>query len=160
MKRKQRLFFFKTQFPNDKSVCNLVKVDFLQLLQERLGHLSFTDVKVTNSRISKCAKGFCQICVLCETTKVSVPKETEVRGTKLLEKVFIDMLEPLNNPRLQVFRSLLMIIDEFSKLKVVKLLRAKGEALEEFQNFIADHGIPKVRRSDYGKEFTSKHLKR
>ena len=39
-------------------------------------------------------------------------------------------------------------------------MRAKSEALEKFQEFIAELGNPKVLRSHNGKKFTSKHFKR
>ena len=42
----------------------------------------------------------------------------------------------------------------------MKFLRAKSEALEKFHEFKAEQGIPKVLRSDNGKEFTSKHFER
>ena len=42
----------------------------------------------------------------------------------------------------------------------MKILHAKCEALQKFEEFIAEHGIPKILRSDNGNESTSKHFKR
>ena len=74
-----------------------------------------------------------------------------------LSKKF-DILGPWNPPSVHRFRYVLMIVDEFSKFEVVKFLCAKSEALEKFQEFIAEHGISKVLSSDNGIEFTSKHF--
>ena len=51
-----------------------------------------------------------------------------------------------------------MILDEYSKFKVVNLSRAGNEAQEKFQEFIAKHGFPEVLRSDNGNDFTRKHF--
>ena len=88
LKRKHRIFFFNTPFINDKSVCNLVKVDDFQLWHERLGHSNFTDVKNTIPRNSHCAKDVCEKCALSEITEVSVPTETEIKSTKPLKSVY------------------------------------------------------------------------
>ena len=127
LKRKHRLFFFRMQFPKDKSVCNLVKVDDSQLWHERFGHINFADVKNTNPGISHCAEDVCEIFALFKITKVSVTEETEVESTTPLEKVSIDVLGPLNLQSVHRFRNVLMIVDEYSKFKVVKFLRAKRE---------------------------------
>ena len=90
-----------------------------------------------------CAKDVCEICASSKITKVSVPKETEVKSTKRIEK-FIDTLGPLNLPSVHGFRYVLMIVDGYSKFKVGKFLRAPSEALEKIQELIAEHGNPKV----------------
>ena len=87
---------------------------------------------------------------MCKITKVSVPKETEVK------KLFIDELGHLKPPSVHGFRYVLMIVDELNKFKVVKFWRTRSEALEKFQEFIAEHGIPKVVMFDNGKEFSGK----
>ena len=138
----------------------MVKVDDSQLLHERSGHLNFTDVKNTTLRISNCTKDFFETCVLCKVTKISNPKETEFKSRKPLENEFIDILESVSPSSVQKFKYVLMIVDEYSKLKVVKDLRAKSEAPENFQEIIAEHRIPRVLSSDKGKEVISKHLKR
>ena len=74
--------------------------------------------------------------------------------------MFFDILGLLNLLSVQGFSCLLIVVEEYSKLRVVKFLRAKSEALKEFQGIIAKHRFPKVLRSDNGKEFTSKLFKR
>ena len=148
LKRKHRLFFFRTQFPNDKSVSNLVKVDDSQQWHERLNDLNFTDVQNTILTISIALKTFARYVLRVKLRKYQFLKKlrlkVEVKSTKRLEKKFIDILGPLNPPSIHGFRYLLMIVDEYSKFKVVKFLRAPSEALEKFQEFIAEHGILKV----------------
>ena len=107
-----------------KNVSNLSEVDDTELWHERLSQSNFTDVKNTDPRVLHCAKDVREICVLCKIMKVSVPKETEVKSTKPLEKVFNDILRPLNPPSVRRFRYVLMIVDEYNKFKVVKFPRA------------------------------------
>ena len=71
-----------------------------------------------------------------------------------------DILRPLNHPIIHGFGNVLMIVDEYSRLTSVKLLSAKTEAVEKSQEFIAEHGIARVLRSDTGKDLRSKHFKR
>ena len=52
-------------------------------------------------------------------------------------RVFFDMKRPLNLRSVHGFRYVPMIVDEDSKFKVVKCFRARREALEWFQDFIA-----------------------
>ena len=44
-----------------------------------------------------------------------------------------------------------MIVDEYIKFEFVNFLRAESEDLEKVQEFIAEHGIPKVLMSENGK---------
>ena len=100
----------------------------------------------------------CFLCKMC-FVKVSVPKETEVKSTIPLKQKCIDILGSLNSPSVHGFRYALMTVDEYSKFKLKKLLCTKGEVLEKFKEFIAEHGIAKVLRSDKCKEFTREHFK-
>ena len=87
LQRKHLLVFFRTQFPYDKSVCHLVKVDASEFWRERLGQLGFTDVQNRIPTNLSCIENVCEICVMCKRTKVSVPKETEVKSTEPLKKI-------------------------------------------------------------------------
>ena len=71
-----------------------------------------------------------------------------------------DTLGPLNPTSIDGFRYVLMIVNEISQLKVVKCLRPKIEALEMFQEFIAEHRFPIFPRSDIGKEFMCESFRR
>ena len=88
----------------------MVKADDSKLWQEHIGQLNFTDVQNTFLRLPHCTKDLCRISALCKIKKVSVPKETEVKSTKPLEKVFIDILRPLNPPSVHGFRYALMTV--------------------------------------------------
>ena len=105
------MVYFRTQFAKNKSVCNLVKIDDFQLWCECLGHLNFTDARNKDVRNSHCAEDVSEVCVLFKITKVSFPKETEVKSTKPLDKEFVEILEPLNLPRVDGFIYVLMIVD-------------------------------------------------
>ena len=91
-----------------------MKVDDSQLWHEQLGHLYFTDVKITFPRIWHAAKDVYEIRAWCKVTKVSVPKETEVKTTKLLEKLFIGILGPLNPQSDHGFRYVFKIVGDYS----------------------------------------------
>ena len=162
MKRKHRLPFFRTQIPNNKSVCNLVIVDDSQLRHGLLGHLNFTDFRNAIPKTSHYAKKtlVCELCAPCKIMKVTVPPEVEVKSTKILEKVFIDILGHLNFLSVLGFRYARIIVDEYYKLKIVKFFCSKGEALKKFQEILAEHRIPKILRYVFNEEFTSKHFKR
>ena len=67
---------------------------------------------------------------------------------------------PSNPPSLYGFNYVLKIVNEYSKLKAVKVLLAESEALGKFQEIIAEMGISKSLRCDNGKEFISKHFER
>ena len=52
-----------------------------------------------------------------------------------------------------------MLVDAYSKVKALKFLRVKSEALEKFKELVAEYGCPKSLRSDNGTKFTNGNFK-
>ena len=159
LERKDRLFFLRADFVKRDKICSSVKTEDSELWHKRLGHLNMNDVRKTIPTLKACELGVCEVCAMCKITKVPLPKETEVKSKKPLERVFVDILGPLNPASVHGYRYVLMLVDEYSKFKAVKFLRVKSEALEKFKEFVAEQGCPKTLRSDNGTEFTNKNFK-
>ena len=138
-----------------------------RLWHSRYGHLNFHTLKEM-SRL-KMVEGFPQIdipnqlyqsCVAGKQHRSSFPKGSLFRASKPLELVYIDICGPISPSTLGGSRYFLLIVDDFSRLMWVSMLKSKSDALTEFKRFKAlaeaeqDTHI-KCLRSDRGGEFTS-----
>lgn len=160
IKQKGKLFFFRC-FRETKPSCHLSggMQNLAELWHKRMGHLNFADMKTTlNMKLSE-ADTNCETCALAKITKVSVPKLNESRATKSLERVYSDIMGPINPSSIHGFRFIVTFIDDYSSFGVVKFLKHKSEVLSKFKEFVAQNGRPNIIRSDNGTEYTSKMFK-
>ena len=101
----------------------------------------------------------CRSCVAGKHHRSSFPKASQFRASKPLELVYMDICGPISPSTLGGTRYFLLIVDDFSRLMWVSMLKLKFDALTEFKHFKAlaeaeqDTHI-KCLRSDRGEEFT------
>ena len=90
------------------------------------------DVRKTIPTLRACELDVCEVCALCEITEVPLPKETEVKNKKQHEKNVCRHFRTSEScgARVHGYRYVLMLVDEYSTYKAVKLLRVRSEALE------------------------------
>ena len=116
---------------------------------KRLGHLNKEDVLAS---VPECKiqgeQSTCETCVLGKQSRVPVPKVSDSRSEKALERVVTDVLGPLDTPSLNGHRWVVTFIDEFSRYSSVKFMNRKGEVIDKFREYLAEVGTPRVLRSD------------
>ena len=138
-----------------------------QLWHLRYGHLNFHSLKEM-SRL-KVVEGLPKIevpdhlyrsCVVRKQHQNSFPKSSQFRASKPLELVYLDICGPISPSTLGGSKYFLLIVDDFSRLMWVSMLKLMSSALKEFKWFKKlaeaeqDTQI-KCLRSDRGGEFTS-----
>ena len=58
-----------------------------------------------------------------------------------------------------MFRYFVTYIDDYSSHAYAKFLRHKNQALQNFEEYLAENGTPRILRSDNGTEYTNKSFK-
>ena len=102
----------------------------------------------------------CRSCVAGKEHQSSFPKGSLFRASKPLELVHVDICGPISPSTLGGSRYFLLIVDDFSRLMWVSMLKSKSDARTEFKRFKAlaeaeqDTHI-KCLRSDRGGQFIS-----
>ena len=87
---------------------------------------------------------FCEICVPGKNLKKPFPKENNYKATQKLEKVYSDIIGPVNSSSLVGNRYAINFIAEFSSYAVEKLMKYKTQALQIFKEYAAQYGRPKI----------------
>ena len=138
-----------------------------RLWHSRYGHLNFHTLKEL-SRL-KMVEGLppievpdqlCRSCVAGKQHRSSFPKGSQFHASKLLELLYMDICAPISPSTLGRSRYFLLIVDDFSRLMWVSMLKSKSDAVTELKRFKAlaeaeqDTRI-KCLRSNRGGEFTS-----
>lgn len=101
-------------------------------------------------------------CYICAKSKIkTLPfKSSEIRTTKPLELVHMDLSGQIRVPNREQLQYFLLIIDDFSRFIHVALIKYKSEAFDAFLKFkaVAERATNQqlvVFRSDNGKEFVN-----
>ena len=137
------------------------------LWHSRFGHINFHSLQEMSKR--KLVKGLplisapdhvCRSCMAGKHHRSPFPQASHFRAMKPLELVYMDICGPITPSTLGGSRYYLLIVDDFSHLMWVSMLKLKSDALGEFQRFKtlaeAEKGTRILcLRSDRGGEFTS-----
>ena len=137
------------------------------LWHSRFGHINFHSLQEMSKR--KLVKGLplisapdhvCRSCMAGKHHWSPFPQASHFRAMKHLELVYMDICGPITPSTLGGSRYYLLIVDDFSHLMWVSMLKLKSDALGEFQQFKtlaeAEKGTRILcLRSDRGGEFTS-----
>nr|GEU54259.1 zinc finger, CCHC-type [Tanacetum cinerariifolium] len=102
----------------------------------------------------------CEGFLVGKQTRNSYPTQTTYRASKRLELVHGDLCGPIIPPTPTGNRYFMLLVDDYSRVMWVYLLKAKDEALEVFKNFrkkvkTETEEKVKVLRTDRGGEFLS-----
>ena len=136
------------------------------LWHSRFGHINFHSLKEMSKR--KLVKGLplisapdhvCRSCMAGKHHRSPFPQASHFRAMKPLELVYMDICGPITPSTLGGSMYYLLIVDDFSRLMWVSMLKLKSDALGEFQHFKALVEAEKgtrilCLRSDRGGEFT------
>ena len=137
------------------------------LWHSRFGHMNFDSLKEMSRR--KFVEGLPQISVhdhLCQTYVAKKQRQSpfhqasHFQASRPLELIYMDICGPITPSTLGGSRCFLLIVDDFSRLMWVSMLKLKSSALREFKHFKALAEVEKATRiqslrSDRGGEFTS-----
>lgn len=106
----------------------------------------------------------CEGCLIAKQTRNSFPVHASYRASRCLELLHVDLCGPINPVTDAGNRYFLLLVDDFSRVIWVYMLKEKSGAKEAFQKFInlAENQIGhkiKGLRSDRGGEFLSSEFK-
>ena len=121
--------------------------------------MNFRDVANTTAEVSR-ASEFFETCALAKKSKNSVPKVSDNKATLKPERVYSDVIGPVSPSSIGGKRYAISFIDEFSGYAVEKFMQYKTQALQNFKEYVAQYGRPKILRTDNGTEYKNKALKK
>ena len=150
-----------------KESCCLGKEEEIWLWHRRMGHLHFENLVKINKKqavrempkITKPKNILCKHCQHGKQTKVEF-KSKEYSTTKPLELVHTDLCGPMRTKGLDGEQYLMVLVDDYTRMTWICLLKKKSEAFESFRIFkelVENETDMKIKclRSDNGGEFTS-----
>ena len=130
----------------------------------RWGHLNFATCCKELGMNEEKAKGIiCEECELAKIRKKKIPKGTVTRSDQPIYRIHVD-LSGRKLSSLEGYRYYLLITDDYSRHRWVRLLKQKSEAAEELKNFVKEVEREKfplkvaIIRSDGGGEFINQTL--
>lgn len=162
---------YKVMLECDDRMCLLSKAEEKTWLwHARLGHVNFQAMQLMSKNGMAYGvpefckpKEVCKGCLLSKQTRKSFPAKTEFVAKGALELIHADLCGPITPATPAGNRYFLLLVDDFSRMMWVFMLKRKTEALDAFKKFKAlvekktAHGI-QVLRTDRGGEFCSKEF--
>lgn len=162
---------YKLIIETSKPICLLTKTDEIsKLWHTRLGHVNYQALELMYK--NKMVHGFpriispkhnCTGCLMSKQTRRPFPSQTQFTTKRVLELVHADLCGPITPTTTGGNRSFMLLVDDYSRVMWVYLLKSKDEAFNAFKLFrakVENGGERKVRvlRTDRGGEFTSKEF--
>nr|GEU33305.1 hypothetical protein [Tanacetum cinerariifolium] len=134
---------YKIELDEARSMCLIAQIsDPTWLWHARLGHLNFGALKTMSDKniVEAMPKmviplQLCEGCLVGKQTRNSYPTQTTYRASKRLELVHGDLCGPITPPTPTGNRYFMLLVDDYSSVMWVYLLKAKDEALEVLKNF-------------------------
>ena len=109
---------------------------------KRLCHANERSTRLTVSNLKKC-ESFCETCALSKIHEKPVPREAASKASKKLERVYTNVMGPIEPASINGYRYAIIFIDEYTKYAVVKFMKFKSEALKKLKQYVAEEGVPK-----------------
>ena len=122
----------------------------LETWHTRLGHANKRSTRLTVSSLKKC-EFFCETCAPSRSHATPVPRETASKDSKKLERLYTDILGPIESESINSCRYAITFIAEHTKHTVVKFMTFKSETLDIFRQYVAEEGVLELLRSDNAK---------
>ena len=141
---------------------NVEVISSVSLEHERFGHIGKKKMKLLGLNNFS---GNCKGCLLGEHRKRPFShKETIIKTKNVLERVHMDLVDPMEVCSLGGANYIFTIIDDFSRFSFVYFLSKKSDVFQYFQFFVAEaHNLSKNKiqfiRTDGGGEFCSNSMK-
>lgn len=161
---------YKIILENSESKCLVSSCDKESWLwHKRFGHVNFKAIKLMSS--TQMVHGMpsvnvpgeiCRGCLQSKQTRRPFPSQSSFSAKKPLELVHGDLCGPITPSTTAGNKYIFLLVDDFSRVMWIYLLKNKFEVFEAFKNFRAlvetqDKKI-KTFRTDRGGEFTSKEF--
>ncbi|KAI3779099.1 hypothetical protein L2E82_08597 [Cichorium intybus] len=162
---------YKIELEEVNSMCLTARIrDPTWLWHMRMGHINFNSIKYMEEK--KLVEGMpklnihqqpCEGCLVGKQTRSPFPTHTNYRLKKKLELIHGDLCGPVSPPTPSGNRYFMLLVDDYSRVMWVYLLKTKDEALQVFKNFrslveVETGEKMKVFRTDRGGEFLSKEF--
>ena len=166
--RRSQNRLYKLIIEDTGGVCLLSKTEELTWLwHTRLGHVNFKAMSIMSENdmvygLPKLVQpnDVCKGCLVSKQTRKPFPAKSTFTANKILELIHGDLCGPINPPTPGGCRYFLLLVDDFSRVMWVYMLKTKDEALDSFKKFkaLVENGREekvKVLRTDRGGEFCS-----
>ncbi|KAI3523596.1 hypothetical protein L1887_01838 [Cichorium endivia] len=159
---------YKIELEDIRFMCLTARVsDPTWVWHARMGHINFNSIKYMSEK--KLVEGMpkinippqpCEGCLVGKQTRSSFPTHTNYRAKKRLELIHGDLCGPVSPPTPSGNRYFMLLVDDYSRVMWVYLLKTKDEAFQVFKNFrnLVENETGeklKVFRTDRGGEFLS-----
>lgn len=163
---------YKLLIDNVEAECLFSKSEEVSLLwHARLGHVNFKSMELMIK--DKMVYGMppvvqpreiCSGCLMSKQTRKPFPSKASYTASKVLELVHGDLCGPIEPATAGGNKYFFLLVDDFSRVMWVYLLKSKDEAFGVFKKFrakVEDGKERKVKvfRSDRGGEFSSNEFK-
>ena len=122
-----------------------------ELWQERTRQPNYADFKISLPLDFKIFDKKCEHCF--QRKQLKIPLQSRNKASDAQERVFAIVVG------LCVFKFLVAFFDECSSQARVKIMRHRNQALENFNENIAETGSPRKLQSVNGTDFTNKSFK-
>lgn len=162
---------YKIIIEGSKSKCMLSKSNESSWVwHSRLGHVNFRAMNlmsvtkmVYGMPITKQPKETCTGCLMSKQTRNSFPSQSNYCAKKVLELIHADLCGPIMPATPAGNKYFFLLVDDFSRVMWVYMLKSKDEAFDAFRKFraqIEDGPEKKIKtlRTDRGGEFMSKQF--
>jgi len=127
--------------PGVKHTCQLVTTPSLLEWHQRAGHpsISLTEKYAKENNLLHEMRSFdCVSCKLAKAKRKKVPRKTETRAGKPGERLFIDLSGPFSHSSYGGSQYAMVIVDDFSRYKWTKFLKAKNEAGKKLKELLQE----------------------
>lgn len=166
--RKSANRLYKVITKESKEVCMLTKAEENAWLWHlRLGHVNFKSLSLMSK--GNMARGLpdlvqlrelCEGCLLSKQTRRPFPSQTDFLAKERLDLIHGDICGPISPTTPSGNKYFLLLVDDFSRVMWVYMLKTKDEAFLHFKRFKAavekeSERVIKVFRTDRGGEFCS-----
>nr|KAJ0208302.1 hypothetical protein LSAT_V11C500255750 [Lactuca sativa] len=159
---------YKIELLEVSSKCMIAEINEpTWLWHARMGHVNFNALKLMSEkgmvigmpRINTPSQP-CEGCLVGKQSRNSYPLRTNYRAKKRLELIHGDLCGPVSPPTPAGNKYFMLLVDDFSKVMWVYLLKTKDEAFQVFKNFRAKVEAEtsekvKILRTDHRGEFLS-----
>lgn len=160
---------YKIIIESSSNECLLSKSEETSWLwHSRLGHVNFKAMKLmSNAHMADGIPDFvqpkeiCSGCLLSKQARKPFPAQSTFVAKKILGLVHADLCGPISPPTPSGNRYFFLLVDDFSRIMWVFMLKTKDEALEHFKKFRVlvekeTKEVIQTLRTDRGGEFVSK----
>ena len=128
----------------EQEECHLSKYDESWLWHRRLGNLKFDHIiKLVNNEvvkylleISNTYDSVCKPCQMGKLTRTQLKSKKFTSIDKPLQLVHMDLCGPSRKEGTRGERYFMLVVDDYSRLTWVALLKEKSKALEKFRIFL------------------------